>query len=283
MFSARRRKKLAKAIDRQAKKLQAKGISVDLEALRAEYISQHKANGTFSDSDLEDDCMHIDVVGGTESDDDADDALSAFQSPRSSSDMANNNYAASDGSNGVGSPTPQLMNHFTGSSGRITGGVNIVGDSGNIHLHNGQQHDDSSAALLETRSVLSGDAQEINAQRFLFQTHLTNVTTTTASPSSLSSSSSSSSSISSASSTTLTTTTPAAATMTMAAAALSAAVGGGGCSGLSGGTISRLKLPKPPLDTHPNLQQQQQQTLTSPISIRRNNPFSIESLLFNHT
>ncbi|KAH8420090.1 hypothetical protein KR009_005664 [Drosophila setifemur] len=69
---ARRRKKLAKAIDRQARKLQAKGITVDLEALKAEYISQHKANGTFSDSDLEDDGITIDVVGGTDSDDELD-------------------------------------------------------------------------------------------------------------------------------------------------------------------------------------------------------------------
>ncbi|KAM8720399.1 hypothetical protein ACLKA7_006447 [Drosophila subpalustris] len=74
---ARRRKKLAKAIDRQARKLQAKGITVDLEALKAEYISQHKANGTFSDSDLEDDGIQIDVVGGTDSDDELDsDAVS---------------------------------------------------------------------------------------------------------------------------------------------------------------------------------------------------------------
>ncbi|EDW82089.2 uncharacterized protein Dwil_GK25621 [Drosophila willistoni] len=74
---ARRRKKLAKAIDRQARKLQAKGITVDLEALKAEYISQHKANGTFSDSDLEDDGIQIDVVGGTDSDDEMDsDAVS---------------------------------------------------------------------------------------------------------------------------------------------------------------------------------------------------------------
>ncbi|XP_016948873.1 homeobox protein unc-4 [Drosophila biarmipes] len=74
---ARRRKKLAKAIDRQARKLQAKGITVDLEALKAEYISQHKANGTFSDSDLEDDGIQIDVVGGTDSDDEGDsDAVS---------------------------------------------------------------------------------------------------------------------------------------------------------------------------------------------------------------
>uniref|UniRef100_A0A1I8M1V2 Homeobox protein unc-4 n=1 Tax=Musca domestica TaxID=7370 RepID=A0A1I8M1V2_MUSDO len=98
---ARRRKKLAKAIDRQARKLQAKGITVDLEALKAEYISQHKANGTFSDSDLEDDSIQIDVVGGTESDDECDDF--DFRSPRGS-DMANNSYSPSGSPNGLGSP-----------------------------------------------------------------------------------------------------------------------------------------------------------------------------------
>ncbi|XP_013108219.2 homeobox protein unc-4 [Stomoxys calcitrans] len=98
---ARRRKKLAKAIDRQARKLQAKGITVDLEALKAEYISQHKANGTFSDSDLEDDSIQIDVVGGTESDDECDDF--DFRSPRGS-DLANNSYSPSGSPNGLGSP-----------------------------------------------------------------------------------------------------------------------------------------------------------------------------------
>ncbi|KAI8122812.1 Homeobox protein unc-4 [Lucilia cuprina] len=97
---ARRRKKLAKAIDRQARKLQAKGITVDFEALKAEYISQHKANGTFSDSDLEDDSIQIDVVGGTESDDDDD---LDFRSPRGS-DLANNSYSPSGSPNGLGSP-----------------------------------------------------------------------------------------------------------------------------------------------------------------------------------
>ncbi|XP_037943702.1 homeobox protein unc-4-like [Teleopsis dalmanni] len=98
---ARRRKKLAKAIDRQARKLQAKGITVDIEALKAEYISQHKANGTFSDSDLEDDGIQIDVVGGTDSDDDAEDA--AYRSPRSS-DIAGNSFSPVGSPNGVGSP-----------------------------------------------------------------------------------------------------------------------------------------------------------------------------------
>ncbi|XP_053950134.1 homeobox protein unc-4-like [Anastrepha ludens] len=98
---ARRRKKLAKAIDRQARKLQAKGITVDLEALKAEYISQHKANGTFSDSDLEDDGIQIDVVGGTDSDDDADD--SSFRSPRASS-LVPGSFSPTSSPNGIESP-----------------------------------------------------------------------------------------------------------------------------------------------------------------------------------
>ncbi|XP_039961702.1 homeobox protein unc-4 [Bactrocera neohumeralis] len=98
---ARRRKKLAKAIDRQARKLQAKGITVDLEALKAEYISQHKANGTFSDSDLEDDGIQIDVVGGTDSDDDGDDC--SFRSPRANSLMPGS-FSPNSSQNGIESP-----------------------------------------------------------------------------------------------------------------------------------------------------------------------------------
>lgn len=234
---------------------------MDLEALRAEYISQHKANGTFSDSDLEDDCMHIDVVGGTESDDDADDALSAFQSPRSSSDLANNNYGTSDGSNGIGSPTPQLVNPFAG------GGARAAAPAAGLLLHNGQQEDGAEVA-------------EISNSRFLaLQTHLSHVVTTTASPPSLSSSSSSSSTFSAASTTTLTTATPVTPAVAMAGS-LTGAGGGGGGGG--GGGVGRLKLPKPLPDTQTG-PPPQQPTLTSPISIRRSNPFSIESLLFNHT
>jgi homeobox protein Unc-4 len=66
---ARRRKRLAKAIERQAKKLRAKGISVDLEALKADYVAQHR--GQFlNSSDSEDNDDPIDVVGGTEESDD---------------------------------------------------------------------------------------------------------------------------------------------------------------------------------------------------------------------
>ncbi|EFA08065.2 homeobox protein unc-4 [Tribolium castaneum] len=53
---ARRRKKLQKALERQAKKLRAKGIAVDLVALKREYLAQRGADGADSDSD-------IDVVG----------------------------------------------------------------------------------------------------------------------------------------------------------------------------------------------------------------------------
>lgn len=57
---ASRRKKIAKTLERQARKLRAKGIAVDLESLRAEYLSQHQVT---TESDLEDDDAQIDVVG----------------------------------------------------------------------------------------------------------------------------------------------------------------------------------------------------------------------------
>nr|CAH7752328.1 unnamed protein product [Callosobruchus chinensis] len=53
---ARRRKKLQKALERQARKLRAKGIAVDLVALKREYLAQRGGDGVDSDSD-------IDVVG----------------------------------------------------------------------------------------------------------------------------------------------------------------------------------------------------------------------------
>lgn len=53
---ARRRKKLQKALERQARKLRAKGIAVDLVALKRDYLSQRGVDGADSDSD-------IDVVG----------------------------------------------------------------------------------------------------------------------------------------------------------------------------------------------------------------------------
>lgn len=55
---------MAKALERQARKLRAKGITVDLESLRADYLSQHHVT---SESDLEDDDPQIDVVGEDDS------------------------------------------------------------------------------------------------------------------------------------------------------------------------------------------------------------------------
>lgn len=57
---ARRRKKLQKALERQARKLRAKGIAVDLVSLRRDYLNQRGADAFDSDSD-------IDVVGGGDS------------------------------------------------------------------------------------------------------------------------------------------------------------------------------------------------------------------------
>lgn len=53
---ARRRKKLQKALERQARKLRAKGITVDLISLKREYLAQRGGDTLDSDSD-------IDVVG----------------------------------------------------------------------------------------------------------------------------------------------------------------------------------------------------------------------------
>lgn len=67
---ARRRKKLSKALERQARKLRAKGITVDIETLKAEYLAQHRIN---SESDLDDDDIQIDVVGEDSDDDEPED------------------------------------------------------------------------------------------------------------------------------------------------------------------------------------------------------------------
>lgn len=73
----RRRKKLSKALERQARKLRAKGIAVDIDSLRTEYLSQHRVA---SESDLEDDDIQIDVVG-EDSDDDAPEDCSVRRDP----------------------------------------------------------------------------------------------------------------------------------------------------------------------------------------------------------
>lgn len=65
IYRAKRRKKIAKAIERQARKLRAKGITVDVEALRSEYVAQHRGQLLSSDSEDNDEDP-IDVVGGTD-------------------------------------------------------------------------------------------------------------------------------------------------------------------------------------------------------------------------
>ncbi|EDW07754.2 uncharacterized protein Dmoj_GI14686 [Drosophila mojavensis] len=215
---ARRRKKLAKAIDRQARKLQAKGITVDLEALKAEYISQHKANGTFSDSDLEDDGIQIDVVGGTDSDDELDsDAVSpprmgGGHHPLSHCDGDGDSSRAGSyigGGGSLGSPSSAAPATLHGSNGAGGAGAAEQSDGGEM----------------DERESASPKALLFPAKAF----HQLNLQSTQHSHGHSHSA--------------------AAATATAAAVAAAA-----------------------------NLVHQ-----TSPISMRRSNPFSIESLLFNNT
>lgn len=53
---------MTKAIDRQARKLRAKGITVDLEQLKADYLAQHRGVVSNSESECEEEDP-IDVVG----------------------------------------------------------------------------------------------------------------------------------------------------------------------------------------------------------------------------
>lgn len=71
----RRRKKIARSIERRVKKLQAKGMTVDIEAIKAEYFAQNQHNRSDSDGDFDDldnDDVQIDVVGEDDSDDDTE-------------------------------------------------------------------------------------------------------------------------------------------------------------------------------------------------------------------
>lgn len=243
LCSARRRKKLAKAIDRQARKLQAKGITVDLEALKAEYISQHKANGTFSDSDLEDDGIQIDVVGGTDSDDELDsDAVSPARMgsaghhgmPHCGSGLDADGDSSRAGSyigggGSLGSPSsvaPPSTLHGTSNGSGTAAGPGGGGGSGAGYMHS----EASDAGELDEREAMRDARESASPKSLLFpakafhQLNLQNTQHHNA-------------------------TSAAAATATAAAVAAAA-----------------------------NLVHQ-----TSPISMRRSNPFSIESLLFNNT
>ncbi|XP_050560650.1 homeobox protein unc-4 isoform X4 [Spodoptera frugiperda] len=123
---ARRRKKLAKALERQARKLRAKGIAVDLEALKAEYLAQHKNSGLYSDSDGDgegEDSM-IDVVGGDSCHDSGPEDFSLsgrLRAPSGADGMNNSDSSTSDGHSGrhfspTPDPQPSFFKHFGGAS-----------------------------------------------------------------------------------------------------------------------------------------------------------------------
>ena len=89
----RRKKRINKAIERQARKLQAKGISVDIEALRADYIAQHYGqNYSTSDSDDNDEDP-IDVVGGTDlTDEDTQRQIDCLDYNKKSKNISKTNF-----------------------------------------------------------------------------------------------------------------------------------------------------------------------------------------------
>lgn len=220
---------------------------MDLEALKAEYISQHKANGTFSDSDLEDDGIQIDVVGGTDSDDELDsDAVSPARMGSAGHHGMQHCGAGLDGDGdssragsyiggggSLGSPSsvapPATLHGATNGSGAGGAGAGAGGGGGGTgaaYMHS----ETSEAGELEEREAMRDARESASPKSLLFpakafhQLNLQNTQHHNA-------------------------TSAAAATATAAAVAAAA-----------------------------NLVHQ-----TSPISMRRSNPFSIESLLFNNT
>uniref|UniRef100_A0A1B0AND8 Homeobox domain-containing protein n=1 Tax=Glossina palpalis gambiensis TaxID=67801 RepID=A0A1B0AND8_9MUSC len=69
---AEKRTRINKAIERQARKLRLKGIEVNTEDLRVDYLTKHGKSGRLTDSDneVDDDRLYIDVVGDSESNQD---------------------------------------------------------------------------------------------------------------------------------------------------------------------------------------------------------------------
>lgn len=224
---------------------------MDLEALKAEYISQHKANGTFSDSDLEDDGIQIDVVGGTDSDDELDsDAVSPARMGAASSSQQNSSiHCGMDGDGdssragsfiggggSLGSPSSVAPNSMLSNGISGGGGGSIFGKlepmDGNESEERDRERDSPKPLLFPAKAFHQLNLQSQSQQQQQQQqhghgqgqlhhhhhSHSHHGTTSSAS----------------------------------AAATAAAAVA--------------------------NLVHQ-----TSPISMRRSNPFSIESLLFNNT
>lgn len=125
IIRARRRKKLAKALERQARKLRAKGIAVDLEALKTEYLAQHRNSGLYSDSDGDgegEDSM-IDVVGGDSCHDSGPEDFSLsgrLRAPSGGDAINNSDSSTSDAHSGRNfSPVPEpqpFFKQFAGGS-----------------------------------------------------------------------------------------------------------------------------------------------------------------------
>ncbi|KAL9880670.1 homeobox protein unc-4-like [Glossina fuscipes fuscipes] len=69
---AEKRTRINEAVERQARKLRLKDIEVNTEDLRVDYLTKHGKSGRLTDSDneVDDDRLHIDVVGDSESNQD---------------------------------------------------------------------------------------------------------------------------------------------------------------------------------------------------------------------
>lgn len=94
---AKKRKKIAKAIERQARKLRAKGITVDVEALRKEYVSQHRGQLQSSSESEDNDEDPIDVVGGTDgTDDESEGGMSSYERNDNIEHLINSNSNSND-------------------------------------------------------------------------------------------------------------------------------------------------------------------------------------------
>lgn len=110
---AKRRKKIAKAIERQARKLRAKGITVDVEALRAEYVSQHRGQLQSSSESEDNDEDPIDVVGGTDgTDDESEEGLSTYERNDNIEHLINSNSNSNDTAKHSLRPNPFSIEHI---------------------------------------------------------------------------------------------------------------------------------------------------------------------------
>ena len=154
---ARRRKKLAKALERQARKLRAKGIAVDFETLKAEYLAQHRGNMQPNDSDIDEDDIQIDVVGDVDSDDDDEPEDFSFKST-----LSNGNLNSFNLSNSPSSGVSYCKSETGGDVATIerNGGINIggIGIGAGIRVHLDRNRDrDSSPILTDDGSNLMSD------------------------------------------------------------------------------------------------------------------------------